>query len=419
MTDRISAQYEAYPYPYRLPQDDKSRLIEGSPSHLKEVDHYVFGGRLIAGERRERGPLRVLVAGGGTGDALIMLGQHLADANLPADIHYLDLSAASRRIAEARAEVRGLRNISFHTGSLLDLPSLGLGPFDYIDCCGVLHHLEDPGAGLAALKSVLDPAGGIGLMLYGTLGRIGVYHAQAMLKMLAGTGEPASERLAVARRLLSELPGTNWLRRNPSIVDYKRGGDPELYDLMLHSRDRAFTVPEIAGLAAGAGLEIVSFIDPWRYDPDNYLHDPKLKARLAGLSRLKRESFAELLAGNIKTHICYLVGAGRSAEALAQPSDGAAIPVMRNDDGPAFARTIKEDRVVFRIEGIEIALPVPRMAAPILSRIDGGRSLGELQGLLASEFGARAAPAAFEADFAQLYKVVNGIGHMLIRRRLG
>jgi 2-polyprenyl-3-methyl-5-hydroxy-6-metoxy-1,4-benzoquinol methylase len=142
MTDRVSAQYEAYPYPQRLPQDDKSRLIEGSPSHLKEVDHYVFGGRLIAGERRERGPLRVLVAGGGTGDALIMLGQHLADANLPADIHYLDLSAASRRIAEARAEVRGLTNIRFHTGSLLDLPSLGLGPFDYIDCCGVLHHLR-------------------------------------------------------------------------------------------------------------------------------------------------------------------------------------------------------------------------------------------------------------------------------------
>ena len=59
------------------------------------------------------------------------------------------------------------------------------------------------------------------------------------------------------------------------------------------------------------------------------------------------------------------------------------------------------------------------MAGPILSRIDGGRSLGELQGLLAVEFGARAAPAAFDADFAQLYRVVNGIGHMLIRRQVG
>ena len=111
MTDRVSAQYEAYPYPQRLPQDDKSRLIEGSPSHLKEVDHYVFGGRLIAGERRERGPLRVLVAGGGTGDALIMLGQHLADALVlraaPAKRAQLHLAPPEARELERRAHVAG------------------------------------------------------------------------------------------------------------------------------------------------------------------------------------------------------------------------------------------------------------------------------------------------------------------------
>jgi SAM-dependent methyltransferase len=417
MTDRVSAQYEAYPYPHRRPQDEKTRLVEGSPSHLKEVDHYVFAGRLIAGDRREAG-LRVLVAGGGTGDGLIMLAQHLADANLSAEIHYIDLSHASRRVAEARAGVRGLAGIRFHTGSLLDLPAMGLGLFDYIDCCGVLHHLEDPAAGLAALKAVLAPEGGIGLMLYGALGRIGVYHVQAMMRMLAGE-DPAPERIALAKRLMAELPATNWLRRNPAITDYRHGGDAELYDLLLHSRDRAFTVPEIAGLVAGAGLEIVSFIDPWRYDPESYVSDPKLKGRLAGLSQVERASFAELLAGNIKTHICYLVAAGRAGGAMAGPTDPAAIPVMRNDDGPAFARSIKDDRVSFRMDGLEMALPVPRMAGPILSRVDGGRSLAELQAMLAAEFGARAAPAAFEADFARLYRVMNGIGRMLIRRRAG
>src|SRR5262249_32913616 len=162
-------------------------------------------------------------------------------------------------------------------------------------------------------------------------------------------------------------------RRNPAITDYRLGGDAELYDLVLHSRDRAFTVPEIAGLVAGAGLEVVSFIDPWRYDPDSYVSDPKLKARLAGPSPLKRASFAERLAGNIETDICYLVAAGRAGAAMAAPTDPAAIPVMRNDDGPAFARSIKEDRVNFRMDGLEMAFPVPRMAGPILSRVDGGR----------------------------------------------
>ncbi len=43
--DPIRRQYEAYPYPARDPADERLRLITGSPSHIDEVDHYVFGGR--------------------------------------------------------------------------------------------------------------------------------------------------------------------------------------------------------------------------------------------------------------------------------------------------------------------------------------------------------------------------------------
>ncbi|HZT18314.1 MAG TPA: methyltransferase, partial [Dongiaceae bacterium] len=106
MTDPVLAQYEAYPYPDRRPGDEKTRLVEGSPSHLREIDHYVFGGR-----RDFAQPFRALVAGGGTGDGLVMLAQQLADARTPAEIVYLDLSAAARRIAEARARTRGLAGI--------------------------------------------------------------------------------------------------------------------------------------------------------------------------------------------------------------------------------------------------------------------------------------------------------------------
>ena len=45
MTDRVRDQYEAYPYPPRDPRDEAKRLIEGSPSHLLEINHYVFAGR--------------------------------------------------------------------------------------------------------------------------------------------------------------------------------------------------------------------------------------------------------------------------------------------------------------------------------------------------------------------------------------
>ena len=58
----------------------------------------------------------------------------------------------------------GLNNIRFVQGSLLEAKALVGGDFDYVDCCGVLHHLDAPEAGLAALKAVLKPAGGMGVM---------------------------------------------------------------------------------------------------------------------------------------------------------------------------------------------------------------------------------------------------------------
>ena len=44
-----------------------------------------------------------------------MLAQQLVDRRCPGEVVYLDLSTASREICEARASIRGLRNITFHT----------------------------------------------------------------------------------------------------------------------------------------------------------------------------------------------------------------------------------------------------------------------------------------------------------------
>src|SRR3954471_17799664 len=122
----VAAQYEVLPYPSRDPKDESKRLIIGSPSHLAEIEHYLFAGRIP----RDR-PFRALVAGRGTGDATIMLAQQAAHAGLDAEITYLDMSAASRAVAEARAAARALRNIRFVSGSLLELDTLSFAGFDY------------------------------------------------------------------------------------------------------------------------------------------------------------------------------------------------------------------------------------------------------------------------------------------------
>jgi SAM-dependent methyltransferase len=410
----VRDQYEAYPYPARDPKDEAKRLIAGSPSNLAEINHYVFAGRGEFGK-----PFRALVAGGGTGDAAIMLAQQLSDRarewgqGAPGEVVYLDVAEAARDIAEARARERGLTNISFHRGSLLELSELGLGTFDYIDCCGVLHHLEDPPAGLAALAGALDGAGGMGLMLYAPFGRSGVYPAQAMLRDL-GEGLALAERVALARRLLDGLPATNWLKRNPFLSDHKQS-DAELVDLLLHARDRAYTVEQAAALVTGAGLRLVSFIEPARYEPASYLNDPVLLKRLTGLDPLARAAFAEKLAGNIKRHVFYVVKASNPADSVARAETPAAVPVMRELPGPALARAVsKGGRIAAEFDGFPVSFAVPRLAAPILNRIDGKASLGEIHAALQA-LDSGLDWDGFKAQFDQLHAALGGLNHLLLR----
>ncbi|WP_241503904.1 class I SAM-dependent methyltransferase [Ferruginivarius sediminum] len=404
--DPVLAQYEAYPYPSRDPKDEKTRLIEGSPSHLDEIRHYLFGGRLDV-----TADFRALVAGGGTGDAAIMLAQQLSDAG-GGEVVYVDLSRKAREIAEARAAARGLSNIAFHTGSLLDLPEMDLGAFDYIDCCGVLHHLEDPAAGAMALRRVLKDGGGIGLMVYAPFGRTGVYEMQAMLRTLGGD-LPLAQRVAQARRLWDKLPQTNWLKRNPFVGDHKRS-DAELVDLFLHARDRPYTVPEVAGLLDGADLRPAAFVEPLRYDPATYMKDPALLKPLADLDPVGRAAFAERLAGNMKKHIVYAVPKGR-ADTVAAIEDDTVVPVPSGLDPRKAAQGMGPNPLLkANFDGQPLRLPLPRLAGPLLVRIDGERSLGEIvAGVMAQDSTLEA--KRVEAQFAETFRAFNGINRMFLR----
>lgn len=409
MGERVRDQYEAYPYPPRDARDENKRLIEGSPSHLLEINHYVFGGR-----RDFTLPFRALIAGGGTGDGAIMLAQHLADRGCPAEIIYLDLSNNARSIAEARAQARGLHNIEFRSGSLLDLSHLSLGHFDYIDCCGILHHLPDPAAGLALLADALADGGGMGLMVYGALGRIGVYHLQEILRTLCDH-EPDGARLDLAKRLLKQLPPTNWFARNPAVGDHLKVGDAGIYDLLLHSQDRAYTVPELAEFVRGAGLEITGFIEPWRYQPESYLSDGSLLKRLDGLDQIGRARVAELIAGNHKTHVCYVVRRDKAAGAVAQPDDPKVLPMLRDGNGPELARGLKPGgAMTVSAGGIEARFALPRRAGPILARIDGQRSLAWIFADLAEAESGRLDWPVFKEEFDRLYQAFNNANKMFL-----
>lgn len=404
--DPVVHHYGAYPYPTRDPKDEAKRLILGSPSHIDEIIHYVFRGHL---PQRQ---IRILVAGGGTGDGLTMLAQHCSDRSIDASITYLDLSSASRKIAEARIKNRHLKNVEFITGSLTETSRLAPGPYDYIDCCGVLHHLENPALGLMALSQVLHPSGGMGLMVYAPYGRSGVYPTQSALQRLAPFGEIAeTKRVNLARRLAQTLPPSNLLRRNPLVRDHIDGGDAGIYDLLLHARDQAFTVNKLDRLVSGAGLKIISFIDPARYDPTHYLSDPTLRNRADGLDFIERAALAEELSSAIKNHVVYVSFATHRGAATLKVK-----AILMPRDGVNLTKTIRPNNILeVEFAGTFLRYALPRLVKPILTEVDGHKTLDDIFAIIKNTVDASLVRDVFDQQLAEIFKAYNAIGQLHIR----
>ncbi|OSQ49024.1 class I SAM-dependent methyltransferase [Thalassospira alkalitolerans] len=404
-SDKTRAQYESFPYPARDAKDEDKRLVVGSPGNWDEVVHFVFGGRDPSAKNKK---IRILVAGGGTGDGLVMLAQQARDRKVKAEIVYIDLSTASREIAEARIKRRGLeKNVSFVTGSFVDLAG-EYGPFDYIDCCGVLHHLPDPDAGLKALADALKPKGGMGLMVYGELGRTGVYHMQEMMERLSAEAG-GSKRLALGKALYDALPGTNWLRRNPFVGDHVHGGDAGFYDLLLHQQDRAYRVDEVFDFVEKAGLRLLQFIEPMRYDPTTYCSRHDVLEKAVHVPFRQRAALAELMAGNITKHTFYVTKAGNKVKPPMPDRD--AVPFFVRVDGVSLARSVaKTGHIKITFTGLSVTRNLPPASPAILTRIDGKRTVGEIYDL----FDPKPEKYEFDAQFAVMFAVLNAANLMYL-----
>lgn len=419
----VRAQYEDLPYPLRNPEDDLRRIACTEIDFLGKIGHYGFEGRLDLGK-----PLRVLVAGGGTGDAAIFLAEQLRETGTR--VVCLDISLASMDIARRRAVIRGLDNIEWIHGSLLDLPQMDSGKFDYINCSGVLHHLVDPVRGLQALAGCLNNTGLMGIMVYGQYGRTGIYQMQELLRHVNADVTDPQRRLTNARMVLAGLPQPNWLQSGPVPVgDIARMDDNELFDLFLHSQDRAYTVPQLYEWLSQCGLHLIDFThNRPQYDPATFIQDEPLLAGIRALPRHRQQSIAELLSGTLTKHSFYAARARKSVASIEDLDnipyfcDGVPVESLQASlyESVRHLPTGAIAALHFPNMNIRLALPLSRFTHYFLKYLDGATTVKKLLYCIRNDLELGAAPPAqaeIMAEFRELFTLFNRHDLLLLRHK--
>jgi len=418
----VRNQYENYPYPRRNPEDERKKIWQPFFDSLDLINYFGFEGKKDFSKN-----FRALVAGGGTGDATTYLAEQLRGTG--AEIMQIDMSSASIEIAKKRSEIRGLKSTSFIHNSLLELPNLDIGKFDYINCSGVLHHLANPTEGLLALKSVLKDDGVMGIMVYAEYGRTPTYFMQELMRMI-NKGEPnLQQQVANCKAVYYELPATNWVKRDEAAYqdEIDQSDDVGFYDLFLHTQDRAYTVPQVYDWAGECGLKLLTFLDQYGnekalYSPAHYLKNHEVLSKIAGFPLREQQAIAEILACNFRKHSFYLSRQEKR------------IPDFKNRDNiPFFSSHFSQDGVYSGIYNAvangapslnilnppnQLNLKLGNLAKFIFKYFDGERSIAEIITMVKNDPQLQSANISEEKiylEFSEIYKAFNMFDWMLLR----
>jgi SAM-dependent methyltransferase len=224
--DLVAKQYTAWCYPRPVP-DLAAHAREGV---YDASDPSLFRRRLWP-RRTERDDLDILIAGCGTYQAAFY-----AFMNPHCRVTGIDLSETSLQHHLYLKERHELSNLTLCQMNLLDVASLRQ-TFDYVVSTGVLHHLQDPDAGLRVLKSVLRPNGVMSVMVYGRYNRAGVYMLKDAFHR-AGLQQDARS-LDVIKATLAALPPWHHAR-SYLVTAPDLGYDSGLVDTFLHPVDRPY-----------------------------------------------------------------------------------------------------------------------------------------------------------------------------------
>jgi 2-polyprenyl-3-methyl-5-hydroxy-6-metoxy-1,4-benzoquinol methylase len=280
--------YERLPYPRPIDSLERYQRL-WQDAQRRRADYHLHWP--AAAYREDRS---ILVAGCGTSQA----AKH-AMRWTEAQVTGIDFSATSVRCTEELKRRYNLSNLHLHQLPVERAAELGAS-FDQIVCTGVLHHLADPDAGLAALRDVLNPDGAMHLMVYAPYGRSGIYMLQEFCRRvgIGATDDGIRDLISTLGALSPAHPLHALLREAP---DFRH--EAGLADALLHPQDRAYSVPELFEFLSANGLTFGRWIRRAPYSPHcGVMAKIPQASRMAQLPSAEQYAAVELFRGTMVRH---------------------------------------------------------------------------------------------------------------------
>ena len=379
-TPVVSAFYDRFPFPGDPLQDGPPPGYNWRWCHRSVLA--ATHGLIPAGLDQPR----ILDAGCGTGVST----DYLCHLNPGADVLGVDISEGALAVARERCARSGaaqqVSSLRQEQRSLLDLQ--GEGPFDYINSVGVLHHLDQPEAGLKALAARLAPQGLLHLFLYADAGRWEIHRTQKALTLLqVGTG---ADGLRLGRDLFETLPESNRLARHHRerwAVDC--APDANFADMYLHPQETSYDLARLFAFVETAGLHFAGFSNPEVWDPARLLQGELLE-RARNLPLRDQWSLVEQLDPDI-SHFEFFLSAAPiepatlSDEALSA-AQGLRQPCLWGEPDPILGRNLEpiqlseQERDLLRAVADQPGTALGTLAEPALIRDLVDRQLLLLRG---------------------------------------
>ncbi len=243
-SEKVAAMYEQNPYPrwtHNIVNQNPKRLSFTALFDLEKSPAYHQPGSSIKS---------ILVAGCGTGRHPLTLAKNFPELAITA----IDISCRSLAYAALKAKQLNITNIEFKRCDILALHEWQK-QFDIVDSTGVIHHMADPEAGLAALMTRLKPGGIL---------RLGLYSSAARRDIIRYRQQHSVDDLDAKKIRFRRLQLVDKIAQG-EYCDLINFGDfyamSGCRDLLMHEQESQYTIDEVRQLLAAQDLQFLRMVN--------------------------------------------------------------------------------------------------------------------------------------------------------------